>query len=46
MILLLGIPFVMQGQNSIKCSNSEINKKYFEEHPATINYKLSLSLYV
>ena len=33
MILLLSIPFVMQGQNSIKCSTSEINKKYFEEHP-------------
>lgn len=23
----------MQGQTSIKCSTSEINKKYFEEHP-------------
>jgi len=33
MILLLGIPFLMQGQNSIKCSTSEINKKYFAEHP-------------
>jgi hypothetical protein len=33
MILLLSIPFVMQGQTSIKCTTSEINKKYFEEHP-------------
>ena len=33
MILLLSLPFVMQGQNSIKCTTSEINKKYFEEHP-------------
>ena len=27
------IPFIMQGQSSIKCSTSEINKKYFEENP-------------
>ena len=33
MILLLSLPFVMQGQNSIKCTTSEINEKYFEEHP-------------
>ncbi|MBT3622111.1 MAG: hypothetical protein HN535_05105 [Flavobacteriales bacterium] len=33
MIILLSIPFVMQGQNSIKCTTSEINKKYFEENP-------------
>ena len=33
MIFLLSIPFVMQGQNSIKCSTSEINEKYFEQYP-------------
>jgi len=33
LILLLSVPFIMQGQNSIKCTTSEINEKYFEEHP-------------
>ena len=33
MILLLSIPFIMQGQTSIKCTTYEINKKYFEAHP-------------
>jgi len=33
LILLLSVPFIMQGQSSIKCTSSEINKKYFEEHP-------------
>jgi hypothetical protein len=33
MILLLFVPFIMIGQTTIKCTTSEINKKYFEEHP-------------
>jgi len=32
-ILLLSVPFIMIGQTTIKCTTSEINKKYFEEHP-------------
>ena len=32
-LLLLCLPMIGFGQSSIKCTSSEINKKYFEEHP-------------
>ena len=33
LILLFSVPFIVQGQSSIKRTSSEINQKYFKEHP-------------